>query len=131
MAKMFGVERIIDGSKRAILAPATVGDHYKLSTDDTWHHIDELEVGSDVHAVDHYGRQQSVQGDIMTLSAIESTLSVDVQVMSIRLIRANQLTAQELSDLGPPDGYGDWVEAMGDRRGWFMQVIPIVEGPVQ
>jgi hypothetical protein len=127
---MFGVSDIINGVASAVMAPAVTTDRYKKTPEDTWHSLNVLEVGDTVYQVSHYGRHNSTQGEIVTLRDIKNMkVTVDVQIMEIHLVRASQLTPDELAQLGKREatellGF-DPVEAMGDRRGWFMHVIPV------
>lgn len=133
MPVMFGVDRILDGRTTAVLVPGVTRDRFRASPEDSWHSIDELPIGGYAYEVDHSGHLISTQGGVCTLKNLpDKQLVIEVIITEIQLVRASELTAEHYAALGPrtmPLGF-DPIEAMGDRRAWFMRVMPVSDAPV-
>lgn len=128
-AASFHVQDIISGRQVAFLVPAVTQDRARAAPGAPLQSIDEFEIGSMVHEVHHVGPLVSTVGSVITVKNLpDLELAADVVILSIQLVRANQLTQQQLRDLGRPreqhPGGIDMIEEMGDRRAWLVRVMP-------
>ncbi len=134
MPVMFGVDKILTGEMTAVLVPATNRDGFRRSEDDTWHAIDELEIGDSVHEVYHFGQSgadtYTAAGKVVTIKEIgNKLLHAKVMITDIHLVRANELTESEKDELGRfklSERIGvNLIQEMGNRRGWFLRIIMV------
>jgi hypothetical protein len=126
-AVMFDVEKLLTGKRCAVLGPATTGDRCRPTPDDQWVSINNHPVGSQAAVVSHYGRHTSKVGGLMTIRSLATNRVYTFQIVEIRLVRASELTADELAALGHDDRDSfdeEWGESLEDRRCWLQYLIP-------
>lgn len=133
-------ERILDGSKAALLIPAVPNDHYRTSAiglwpDDDWHTRDDGFVhGRMVHIVSHFANYDGVIGYVtatggtISIRALPSRERLQAQVTEIRMVECARLSDAEIGELGYPDRAAymdDAGRTMQHRKAWFVRIIPI------
>jgi hypothetical protein len=107
--------------KRALAAPVTRADTYR--TDEGWRSAADLEHGTSVAEVNHYGRHTTAKGDRLLVKAIDGD-KAEVDVLDIRLVEPDKLTDQDFQALGydnRTDYMTDWGDVFGPRI-WLMNV---------
>lgn len=139
-------ERILDGSKTALLMPAIPSDHYRdspigLWPDDEWHARDDSFVhGRMVHTVSHYGPYESETGYVtatsgfISIRALPSHERIQAQVTEIRMVECARLSETEMRELGYPDRAAYMADAgrtMQRRKAWFIRIIPLSSAAAQ
>ena len=139
-------ERILDGSKTALLIPAIPSDHYRTSAirlwpDGDWRARDAGFVhGRMVHTISHYGPYESktgyvtATGGFVSIRALPSRERIQVQVTEIRMVECARLSEAEMRELGYPDREAYMADAgrtMQRRKAWFVRIIPLSPVPAQ
>jgi hypothetical protein len=129
MPIIIGVQTILDGSRTAVLVPAVTRDRVRLTPDGDWISIDDIELGTEVYEVNHFGQHTSQKGSTWSIKdLLNRELTAQVVICTISLERANQLTDAQLATLGPRLDQGilgfDSIEQMEDRRVWYVSIIP-------
>ncbi len=139
-------ERILDGSKTALLIPAIPSDHYRTSAiglwpDDDWRARDDGFVhGRMVHTVNHYGHPADAShyvtatGGFVSIRALPSRERIQAQVAEIRMVECARLSDDEMRELGYPDRAAYMADAgrtMQRRKAWFVRIIPLSPAAIQ
>jgi hypothetical protein len=130
----FDAEAFVDGRRSATLAPATHSDRARLTPDGGWLGIDDIEIGTQIHEVNHFGRHTTTHGTVMHMESIVSRRIFPLMVTDIHLVRCSDLTPDELAELGHADRASfdaEFGESLGDRRAWLIRVIPVEESDLQ
>jgi hypothetical protein len=140
---LFHAERILYGSKTALLIPAVPNDYYRTSAigphpDDGWRARDEGFIhGRMVHTVSHFGPYDGTSpyvtatGGQVSIRALPSRERLQAQVTEIRMVECARLSDAEIGELG----YSNRVAYMDDagrtmqqRKAWFVRIIPLSPG---
>jgi hypothetical protein len=127
MPVILGIERILNGSKTAVLLPALAGlDRVQRQPGGPWQLVDQIVIGESVHEV-RRPMLTTTCGELLTVRALlPPKRTIYVLVTEIVLVRPDQLTTVQRAALGPPDlRWGvDLVEAMKSRPGWWVAILP-------
>lgn len=130
----FDAEDYLTGRKTASLAPATTGDKARLTPDGSWQSLNDIPLGTEVYEVDHVGQHVSTRGGRMIMTSLNTGRQYELLITGIHLVRASALTPDELAELGHADRASfdaKFGAALGDRRAWFIRVIPHTNTLVQ
>jgi hypothetical protein len=124
---MFDVEKLLTGARMATLTPATTADRCRPAPEDQWLPLDALPVGNQAAVVSHYGKHTSKTGGLMTIRSLATNRTYTFEITAIRLVRANDLTVDELAALGHDDRSSfdlEFGDTLGNRRCWLLYLTP-------
>jgi hypothetical protein len=111
----------------ATLTPATTADRCRPAPEDQWLPLDALPVGNQAAVVSHYGKHTSKTGGLMTIRSLATNRTYTFEITAIRLVRANDLTVDELAALGHDDRSSfdlEFGDTLGNRRCWLLYLTP-------
>ncbi len=117
-------------NKTAMMIPATTADQWRVG--DTWSGFDVWKHGRQVEEVNHFGRHTTSLGETLEIQDIDSMEIVcKVQVVGIRMVISDQLTDDELRELGHGSREA-LAEDIGTspRKMWYMRVAVVDSGGV-
>ncbi len=131
---MLEAESLANGTRTAVLAPATTSDRALLSPDGEWLALDAVPLRRAVYTVTHADLDMSSRGGTITIKSIQSGRRYTFTVTDIYLVRSSDLTAEELAALGfaTRKAFDEvWGQHLKDRRAWLIHLTPAGEVTVQ
>lgn len=130
-AVMFNTQRILNGTKTAVLTAAVNSDTIQESEGATWQPVGsgfQTVPDHPVHAVNHFGRYISQTGELSTIRDLNTGQRFPVQIISIELVQIDQITDDQIRALGYPDRDAwdlEWGEVGHGGHGWLMTIMPV------
>jgi hypothetical protein len=128
-------EWFLDGRKTALLMPALSVDRYQEVPGGPWRLRDDgFAHGRPVSAVRHAFRGYvSEEGALIPLRSLTTREVIQIQVTGIRMVEVDDLSDQEIRDLGYPTRDAFWKETgwlMAGQIGWFVSATLASRAPV-
>lgn len=124
-------DKIIDGTKTAILIIATAADRYQESESSEWQPLaDETGYVPSVWKVEHFQHGTTTLGEVFPVRSLATQSVIQLQAAKIELIEAAKLTDEHLRQLGYTSRSTFEVEYgrfLGKARVWFIPVIPLLK----
>lgn len=108
--------------KRAMMTAATNMDRHYIK--DQWFSFRDWRHDIQVEQVKHFNRHVTQVGDVVAVRDTDSQeIVTQVQIAEIRMVETSMLAEAQVKELGF-SSRDDLVKAYGDRRMWYMQVLP-------
>lgn len=107
--------------KTAIATALTRADTYRANG--KWQSAQDLEHGTSVEAVNHFGRHTTERGEVLNAESIDGP-TVKIKVVDIQAVEPDRLTESDFRALGytdQADYMADWGEVFGSKV-WLMKV---------
>lgn len=128
---MLNAERLLDGSKTALLIPALPTDRYRLAKDAPWRRRDDGFMHDQrVHAMRQPAtRLAAAEGDILDVRSLETRQVLQVQLTDLRMADCARLTNTDIFDLGYTRRLDYDIEIghlMRGRTAWLARFIPLL-----
>ncbi len=117
-----------DGSKTAVMAPATSSDRYQISN--TWHRVGDYSAwqhNAFIKAVGTGGGRHLYHlGEVVQAQGVDDWNNpVILRIMSMKMVQCARLTEPEIISLGyatRADYMEEFGEAIEKRRAWYMTI---------
>jgi hypothetical protein len=127
-------EWFLDGRKTALLLPALSVDSYQEVPGGPWRLRDDgFEHGRPGSAVRHaFHGYVSEEGALIPLRSLRTREVIQIQVTGIHMVECNDLSDQELHDLGYATRDAFWQESgwlMAGQIGWFLSATLASRAP--
>ncbi len=129
-AAMLSTERLLDGSKSALLVPSISLDRYRETNTNPWCSRDDgFEHGKQVFEAEIARRFICTEGEVFPVLSLQTRQSIQVQAVEIRMVECSRLTDAELIELGYTNRTSYQIEIgnfLGGQRAWFVRLIPLI-----
>lgn len=128
-------ERILNGSKTALLIPALSIDRYRLQAGEPWRRCGAGFMHNlRVQAIHHVGLgYATIEGDVIPVRSVETREVIRVQISDLRMVACDRLGDTDLRDLGysPEQAYDAEVIFYLRRipQAWWIRFIPLLAAP--
>ena len=125
MPVVFDIQGLLDGTKTALLAPATRSDQALIDGEVVT--LDAVPLRAPVQQVQHFGRHASTVGEPIAARSVSTGSQYDALITALYLIRSDDLTPEELGALGYEDRSdfdAEWGDKLKHRRAWFIRIMP-------
>ncbi len=126
-------DKIIDGSKTAILIIATAADRYMETEASAWQPLaDDTGAIPSVWKVEHFRHDTTTRGEVFPVRSLATQSVIQLQATNIELVEAARLTDDHLRQLGYTSHRAFDVEYgyfLDEARVWFIPIVPLLNPP--
>ncbi len=134
LAAVIQAERILNGTRGALLLVAKPKDRYQECPEGLWQRgLLDFEHGKVVHAIQVVSFLYTT-GMIGTIISLPTMKKFTAQITGIRMVQIEALTDDEILALGHPSRaeFEQWIgSSQSNQFGWYATIIPIGDTPLQ